>query len=109
MVPKVVVELVEELKEIMSIGEICRHLGVARSSYYRWKANRNKFTQKDLRDQEIGDLCKLHKFRYGYRKSTELLKGISEKTVQNVMRKYDWQCRVKVKKPEGSQRKRNYH
>ncbi|KOY81777.1 hypothetical protein ADM90_12735, partial [Lysinibacillus macroides] len=98
MVPKVVVELVEELKERMPIGEICRHLGVARSSYYRWKVNENKFTQKDLRDQQIGDLCKLHKFRYGYRKITELLTDISEKTVQRVMQKYGWQCRVKVKK-----------
>lgn len=98
MVPKVVVELVEELKERMPIGEICRHLGVARSSYYRWKANRNKFTQKNLRDQQIGDLCKQHKFRYGYRKITKLLMDCSEKTVQRVMQKYGWQCRVKVKK-----------
>lgn len=81
----------------MPIGEICRHLGVARSSYYRWKTNRNKLTQKDFRDQQIGDLCKLHKFRYGYRKITELFKVISEKTVERVMQKYGWQCRVKVK------------
>ena len=98
MVPKVVVELVEELKEMMPIGEICRHLGVARSSYYRWKVDKNKLTHKNLRGQQIGDLCKLHKYRYGYRKIAELLIGIGEKTVQRVMQKYGWQCRIKVKK-----------
>lgn len=98
MVPKVVVTLVNELKDIMPIGEICRHLGVSRSSYYRWKANLDKETKKDRRDQQIGELCKKHKYRYGYRKITQLLTGISEKTVQRVMRKYGWQCRVKVKK-----------
>jgi len=85
-VPKVVVELVEELKEMMPIGEICRHLGVARSSYYRWKVDKNKLTHKNLRGQQI------------YRKIAELLIGIGEKTVQRVMQKYGWQCRIKVKK-----------
>jgi len=89
---------VEELKGSMSIGEICLHLGVASSSYYRWKAKVHTQTPKELRDQQIGNLCKLHKFRYGYRKITKLLTGISEKTVQRVMQKYNWQCRVKVKK-----------
>lgn len=98
MVPKVVVELVEELKGVMTIGEVCHHLGVARSSYYRWKANSGKQTQKEIRNQQIGELCKLHKFRYGYRKIADLLPNISKKTVQQVMQKQGWQCRVKVKK-----------
>jgi putative transposase len=97
-IPKVVIALVKELKDIMPIGEICRHLGVSRSSYYRWKANLDKETKKDRRDQQIGELCKKHKYRYGYRKITQLLTGISEKTVQRIMQKYGWQCRVKVKK-----------
>lgn len=29
MVPKVVVQLVEELKEVMTVSEVCLHLGVA--------------------------------------------------------------------------------
>ncbi len=98
MVPKVIVQLVEELGNSMTIEKICHHLGVARSSYYRWKGNKDKQTQKEIRDQKIGDLCKKHKFRYGYRKIADLLPNISKKTVQRVMQKYGWQCRVKVKK-----------
>ena len=99
MVPKVVVQLVEELKEIMSISEICDHLGVGRSSYYRWKKNSKIETKKEVRDRKIGELCKLHKYRYGYRKITSIYgEAISEETVRKVMQKHDWQCRVKVKK-----------
>lgn len=99
MVPRIVVQLVEELKEVMTIGEICDHLGVGRSSYYRWKKNNNVETKKDIRDKRIGELCKLHKYRYGYRKITSIYgEPISENTVQKVMQKYGWQCRVKVKK-----------
>ena len=99
MVPKVVVQLVEELKEIMSISEICDHLGVGRSSYYRWNKNSKIETKKEVRDRKIGELCKLHKYRYGYRKITSIYgEAISEETVRKVMQKHDWQCRVKVKK-----------
>ncbi|MDR4945209.1 IS3 family transposase [Neobacillus cucumis] len=98
-VPRVVVQLVDELQEIMTIGEICDHLRVSRSSYYRWKKNQNVETKKDIRDKRIGELCKLHKYRYGYRKIASIYgEPISKNTVQKVMQKYDWQCRVKVKK-----------
>lgn len=93
------VQLVEELKETMSIGEICDHLGVGRSSYYRWKKNNKIDTKKEVRDKKIGELCKLHKFRYGYRKITSIYgEIISTETVRKVMQKHGWQCRVKVKK-----------
>ena len=98
MAPKVVIQLVEELKDVMPIGEICWHLGVGRSSYYRWRKNADQLTSKEIRDQQIGDLCKQHKFRYGYRKISALYPGVCEKTVQRIMQKYGWQCRVKVKK-----------
>jgi putative transposase len=97
-VPKVVVQLVEELKGRMTIGEICRHLGVSRASYYRWKARGTELTKKEIRDQEIGDLCKKNRFIYGYRKIADFLPSISPKTVQRVMQKNGWQCRVKMKK-----------
>lgn len=98
MAPKLVIQLVEELKGVMPVGEVCRHLGVGCSSYYRWRKNAEQITQKEVRDQQIGDLCKQHKFRYGYRKIAALYTGVCMKTVQRVMRKYGWQCRVKVKK-----------
>lgn len=98
MVPKVVVQLVEELKEVMTVSEVCLHLGVARSTYYRWRKTADQNTQKEERDQQIGDLCKKNKFRYGYRMIASLYPGVSEKTVQRVMQKNGWQCRVKMKK-----------
>lgn len=98
MAPRVVIQLVEELSGKMTIGEICRHLGVGRSSYYRWKAQEGNETPKETRDRQIGELCKKHKFIYGYRKIAELFPGACEKTVQRVMQKHGWQCRVKVKK-----------
>ena len=98
MAPKVVIQLVEELKNIIPIGEICRHLGVGRSSYYGWRKDADQSTQKEIRDQQIGDLCKQHKFRYGYRKIAALYPEVCMKTVQSIMQKYGWQCRVKVKK-----------
>ncbi len=98
MAPKVVIQLVEDLKGTIPVGVICRHLGVGRSSYYRWKMNADNQTEKEIRNRQIGDLCKQHKFRYGYRKITALYPGVCEKTVQRVMQKYGWQCRVKVKK-----------
>lgn len=102
MVPKVAIQLVEELKGIMTAGEVCLHLGIARSTYYRWKKSEDLLSAKETRDKEIGELCKKHRFRYGYRIISSLYSGACEKTVQKVMQKHGWQCRVKMKK-----RKRN--
>ncbi|QEY91157.1 Mobile element protein [Bacillus amyloliquefaciens] len=52
-------------------------------------------------EKQIGTLCREHKYRYGYRKITAILKKrmcINHKTVQRIMQKNQWQCRVKVKK-----------
>ena len=98
MVGQAFIELVEELKGNLSIGSICESLGVSRATYYRWRKRGNKLTEKDKRNQMIGEACKAHKYRYGYRKIAALFPGIAEKTVQKVMQKYNWSCRVKVKK-----------
>lgn len=101
MVGQVAVELVESLKGSLSIKLICKHLGIARSAYYRWKRESNDPRSKRSIEQRIGVLCKQHKFRYGYRKITALLrkeKLINHKVVQRVMQKYNWQCHVKIKK-----------
>ncbi|WP_156476327.1 IS3 family transposase [Bacillus nakamurai] len=100
-VPETAVELIEELKTSMSVKDICRHLGISRSTYYRWRRKSREETAKQAIEQQIGTLCRDHKFRYGYRKITALLRremSINHKAVQRVMQKYGWQCRVKVKK-----------
>ena len=98
MVGEAVVDLVEELKGAISIQVTCEHLGVSRASYYRWKKSYGKKSKKDERDQAIGKLCRENKYRYGYRKIAALSPDVSEKTVQRVMQKYNWSCRVKMKK-----------
>ncbi|WP_143588897.1 IS3 family transposase [Terribacillus halophilus] len=94
------VELVESLHNTMTIQDICVHLGISRASYYRWK-NKEKDDSKELLKKQIGILCREHKYRYGYRKITALLRQeqcINHKVVQRVMQENQWQCRVKVKK-----------
>ncbi|MGR0118979.1 IS3 family transposase [Bacillus halotolerans] len=95
------VELVEVLHGTMTVQNICVHLGFSRASYYRWKKNLMKDHPKCHLEKQIGTLCREHKYRYGYRKITAILKkGMrnNHKTVQRIMQKNQWQCRVKVKK-----------
>ncbi|MEB4855864.1 IS3 family transposase [Priestia megaterium] len=102
-VREVVLNVVEELKKQLPISQICQCLGVPRSTYYRWQKNeqREEMKRKKRIERKIGEQCRNHKFRYGYRKITALLNQtmhINHKTVQRVMQKYSWQCRVKRKK-----------
>ncbi|WOC58431.1 IS3 family transposase [Bacillus halotolerans] len=95
------VELVEVLHGTMTVQNICVHLGISRASYYRWKKNLMKDHPKRHLEKQIGTLCREHKYRYEYRKITAILKKemrINHKTVQRIMQKNQWQCRVKVKK-----------
>ncbi|QVN28566.1 IS3 family transposase [Bacillus halotolerans] len=95
------VELVEGLHSTMTVQNICVHLGISRASYYCWKKNLTKDQSKCHLEKQIGTLCREHKYRYGYRKITAILKKemrINHKTVQRIMQKNQWQCRVKVKK-----------
>lgn len=52
-------------------------------------------------EETVRRLCFQHKFRYGYRKITALINQeykVSKNTVQKIMQKYHWNCRVKMKK-----------
>jgi putative transposase len=102
-VPEIVVNVVEELKDKMPVYQICQHLDIPRSTYYRWRKQEQseRTKKKKWMEQQIGEQCQQHKFRYGYRKITALLNRtmkINHKFVQRVMQKYGWQCRVKRKK-----------
>lgn len=101
MVGQVVLEMVESLKGQMTIQQLCTIFNIPRSTYYRWRkeSNRNKGTY--LLEKRIGEICKTNKYRYGYRKITAILRQeqvVNHKVVQRIMQKYNWQCRVKVKK-----------
>ena len=87
MIPEIVVELVNELKSKYTVKLILEALDVLKSNYYRWK-NKDFSTSKDKR--EIIELCKKHRFTYGYRKITVLLnrkinKIINHKKVQRII------------------------
>ncbi|WP_374989650.1 IS3 family transposase (plasmid) [Priestia megaterium] len=102
-VPEIVVNVVEELKDKIPVYQICQYLDIPRSTYYRWRQQEQseRTKKKKWMEQQIGKQCRKHKFRYGYRKITALLNRtmkINHKFVQRVMQKYGWQCRVKRKK-----------
>lgn len=102
MVPQAVIDTVESLKETYSISLILSCLGVARSTYYRWKYQVERHSDNVVENQ-IGQLCKEHNFTYGYRKITHLINQdsphpINHKRVQRLMQKNDWNCRVRAKK-----------
>lgn len=92
------VELVETLRGQISVRRICELMGVARATYYRWRKQKGTQTTKEKRDRDVGETCAAHKYRYGYRKIASFFPNLAEKTVQKIMQKYNWSCRVKVKK-----------
>ncbi len=87
----------------MTVQDICVHLGILRTSYYRWKKDLTLTQTHSERQLEklVGTLCRKHKYRYVYRKITAILKmrmRINHKNVLRIMQKNQWQCRVKMKK-----------
>ena len=98
--PKVVIELVDSLKEKYTINFICTCIGIPRSTYYRWL--KKDFGIKTELEMAIIDLCKTMKYRIGHRMVKDLLakEGIrtNRKTVQKIMQDYNIQCRVKPKR-----------
>ncbi|QNR69493.1 IS3 family transposase [Paenibacillus peoriae] len=98
--PKIIVEWVESIRGDVSVSQACAWIGIPRATYYRWKAAYGS-RYKDHMVEKIRELCRQHKFRYGYRKMTALLRRehkINHKRVQRIMQNEGLQCRVKVKK-----------
>jgi len=98
--PEAVVAWMESIRGEMSVKQACELLGIPRATYYRWKAA-DAIKQEDELTEKIRQLCTLHKFRYGYRKITALLRRdqhINHKRVQRIMQHEGLQCRVRMKK-----------
>lgn len=55
MVPEIAVQLVEEVKEAIPIYELCKHLGIPRSTYYRWKKNLQNERSAHVIERKIGE------------------------------------------------------
>jgi putative transposase len=94
------VEWIKSIQGEVSVAQACAWAGLSRATYYRWK---DKYGSRDADPvvEKIRELCLQHKFRYGYRKITALLRkeqAINHKRVQRIMQREELQCRVKVKK-----------
>ncbi|MDE1550067.1 IS3 family transposase [Jeotgalibaca caeni] len=102
----VVLRLVEQFRRNYTIKAILAALGVARSTYYRWKKEPEKMLSEA--EEKIIALCQGNKYRYGHRKITKLLKRkfkikLHRNTVQRIMQRMNLQCRVKPKRKWKSQ------
>lgn len=98
--PQVVITWIESIREEVTVKEACAWLGIARATYYRWKAAVETEPSESIAEK-IRQLCVQHKFRYGYRKITALLRAeepINHKRVQQIMQREGLQCRVRRKK-----------
>ncbi|MGV2887930.1 IS3 family transposase [Paenibacillus taichungensis] len=97
---EVVIAWIESIRKEVTISEACAWLGISRATYYRWKATgENK--RPDPMVEKVIQLCTQHKFRYGYRKITALLRiegPINHKRIQRIMQYEGLQCRVRMKK-----------
>lgn len=74
MVPKIIINLVDEYRSVIPVRDILILLNVSKSTYYRW----NKQVHSNCRENtsvetNIIDLCKKHHYRYGYRKIAALM------------------------------------
>lgn len=98
--------MVEQFRRNYTIKAILAALGVARSTYYRWKKEPEKMLSEA--EEKIIALCQGNKYRYGHRKITKLLKRkfkikLHRNTVQRIMQRMNLQCRVKPKRKWKSQ------
>lgn len=100
MVPVVVIELVEELKDKYSTKMILEVLNIPKSTFYRWKKNQNKI---DFITEKVIELCEENNYTYGYRKITALINQsssvpVNHKRIQRIMQENNLNCRVRPKK-----------
>lgn len=80
MVPEVVIDIVEQLKNKYSIKLILKVLEVPKSNYYRWK-NRKK--EDDKITPMVVELCEANNYTYGYRKITALINRLTQSPVNH--------------------------
>lgn len=98
--PVIVAQLWNEVKDNMTVKELCKVLGLPRSTFYRW-INTAQASTSEI-EKTIKKICLHHKLRYGYRRITATLRKIgvciNHKKVLRIMKHYDLLSRVRRKK-----------
>lgn len=97
---QILFKMIGTLSKRYPLKQVLAAVGVARSTYYRWKQAPPKKKKHPL-ENKIYQLCSKHGFRYGYRKISALLQQKhkhSKGTVQRIMHENGWNCIVKPKK-----------
>ncbi len=95
MSPEVVVQWMNEIKGEVSTQVACQWLGIPRSTYYRWRKQLDVQILNPL-VAHIRRLCQEHRFRYGYRKITALLRRVMQ--VADHLLKRDFQANHPLQK-----------
>lgn len=101
MIPEVMIELVEEYRNVIAVKDILPLFDIPKATYYRWKKKPISSMRLTENEALIIRLCKENKYRYGYRKISAIINKtgtINKNTVQKIMQRHDCQCRVKVKR-----------
>ncbi len=70
--PVIVAQLWNEVKDKMTVTELCKVLGLPRSTFYRW-VNTTQVSTNEI-EKTIKKVCLRHKLRYGYRRITVTLR-----------------------------------
>lgn len=101
MEPEIILELVDIYKGKLTQKTVLKALNISRTTFNRWKKELPKEKENIELVELIKDVCKKHKYRYGYRKISYLVNKqypVNKNTVQRIMRKYDLNCKVRPKR-----------
>ncbi|MEJ3719934.1 IS3 family transposase [Paenibacillus polymyxa] len=97
--PRIVVKWIESIREEVSVTQKC--MDWAFSCHLLSLVICLRELIQGSHGKKIGELCRQHKFRYGYRKITALLRAeqrVNNKRAQRIMQRKGLQCRVRMKK-----------
>ncbi|CAM5633719.1 hypothetical protein LSPH24S_02337 [Lysinibacillus sphaericus] len=92
MVGEVAVQLVASLRSMMSVKDICKHFGIARSTYYRWKQASTDARSRQAIERRIGDSVE----QINFAMATEKLQHSYVKKCASIIKWFNVSCKNMV-------------